>query len=143
MSEQNKRQADVNRQVVEDFFRLFLEGDMDGLMACQTDDFVWDIASGAASGAVPWLSTCQGREAALALVETYERVADPEVFEVDEYYAEGDKVFALGREKVVSKSTGKSFETKLFYVATMREGKIAKLGLACDTAAAMAAFTPD
>ena len=77
------------------------------------------------------------------MVETYERVADPEVFEVTEFYAEGDKVFALGHEKVVSKTTGKSFETKLFYVCTMRDGKIAKVDFACDTAAAQAAFTPD
>ena len=143
MSEQGQRQADVNKQVVEDFFRLFLEGDMDGVMACQTDDFVWDIASGAASGTVPWFHVCQGADAGRALVESYEQAADSEVFEVDEYYAEGDKVFALGREKVVSKTTGKSFETKLFYVATMREGKIARLDLACDTAAAQAAFSPD
>jgi uncharacterized protein len=143
MGGQNKRQADVNRQVVEDFFRLFLEGDMAGVMACQTDDFVWDIASGAASGTVPWFNVCRGAAAGNALVEAYEQAADPEIFEVDEYYAEGDKVFALGREKVVSRTTGKTFETKLFYVATMREGKIAKLDLACDTAAAQAAFTPD
>ena len=143
MSGQNKRQADVNRQVVEDFFRLFLEGDMAGVMACQTDDFVWDIASGAASGTVPWFFVCQGADAGNALVEAYVQAADPVVFEVDEYYADGDKVFALGREKVVSKTTGKTFETKLFYACTMREGKIAKLDLACDTAAAQAAFTHD
>lgn len=143
MGGENKRQADVNRQVVVDFFRLFLEGDMAGVMACQTDDFVWDIASGAASGTVPWFNVCQGAAAANALVETYEQAADPEIFEVDEYYAEGDKVFALGREKVVSRTTGKTFETKLVYVCTMYKGKIAKIDLACDTAAAQAAFTPD
>lgn len=143
MSGQNRRQADANKRVVEDFFRRFLEGDMDGVMACQTEDFVWDIASGAATATVPWFYVCQGAEAGHALVETYERAADPVVFEVDEYYAEANKVFALGREKVVSKTTGKSFETRLFYVATMREGKIARLDLACDTAAAEAAFTPD
>ena len=143
MSAEHRRQADVNRDVVEDFFRLFLEGNMAGVMACQTDDFVWDIASGAASGTVPWFYVCQGAADSHALVETYERAADPEVFEVTEFYAEGDKVFALGHEKVVSKTTGKSFETKLFYVCTMRDGKIAKVDLACDTAAAQAAFTPD
>ena len=104
MSEQGQRQADVNKQVVEDFFRLFLEGDMDGVMACQTDDFVWDIASGAASGTVPWFHVCQGADAGRALVESYEQAADSEV---DEYYAE----VALGREKVVSKTTDKSFES--------------------------------
>ena len=92
---------------------------------------------------MPWFQSCQGRDAALALLETFEAAGDLEVFEITDYYGDGDKVFALGREKVASKTTGKSFETGLFYVATMRDGKIAKLELACDTAAAMVAFTAD
>jgi ketosteroid isomerase-like protein len=143
MSEQGRRQADVNKQVVSDYFRLFLEGDLDGVMARQTDDIVWDISTGAASGTVPWFYTCQGKEATLKLIDDYLAAADVEVYEITEYYAEGDKVFALGRQKAVSKITGKSFETGLFYAMTMREGKIAKVDLACDTAAAMVAFTAD
>ena len=68
---------------------------------------------------------------------------EAEVYEITESYADDDKVFALGRQKVVSKATGKSFETAMDYVLTMREGKIAKVNKTCDTAAAMVAFTPE
>ncbi len=129
-----------NAQLVENFFQLFLADDISTMLDLQTDDIEWKVAPGAAEKFVPYFGTYRGREEAMQCLSKIEEAVETQEFEIREYLADGDKVIAIGYEKAIAKPTGKPFELGLFYIFTIREGKIASLLLSCDTAMVMEAF---
>jgi len=133
--------AQENVKLVREFFRRFLSDEIDGMLDMNSKDIVWEIGSGPALKVVPYFGVFRGRKGCLDCLAKYSEAADPQVFKMDEYYGDKDKVFVLGHEKVTAKPTGKKFESKLIFTFTLREGKIAKMSGTFDTAALTRAFT--
>lgn len=132
--------AEKNVQLVKEFWRRFLNDEIDAMLDMNADDIVWNIGSGPALKVVPYFGVFRGREGCLDCLAKYDKAASPQVFEMDEYFGDRDKVVVLGHEKVTAKPTGKQFESNLVFVFTVRNGKIASMSGTFDTAALMQAF---
>jgi len=130
-----------NVELVKKFFHHFLNDEIDALLDLQSDDVVWEIGQGPAVDVVPYFGVFKGREGCLDCLTKYDGAADPQVFEMEEYFGDKDKVFVLGHEQVTAKPTGKSFESKLIFIFTVRDGKIAAMNGNFDTAALKQAFS--
>lgn len=133
--------AEENVKLVQEFWRRFLNDDIDGMLELNADDIVWNIGSGPAVNIVPYFGVFRGREGCLDCLAKYDEAAAPEVFEMDEYLGDKDKVVVLGHEKVTAKPTGRQFESKLIFIFTVRGDKIASMSGTFDTAALLQAFS--
>ncbi len=129
-----------NAQIAEQFFGHFLADEIDQMMAMQTDDVVWDICDGPATGVVPYFGIWKGTEGCLACLEAYGGAVEPEVFEIDEYLGDNDKGLVRGHETVQVNATGKAFTTDFTFMLTIRDGKVAGMKAYIDSAALVAAF---
>jgi len=134
--------AQENVELIREFYRRFLSDDIGGMLDMNAEDIVWEIGSGPAIAVVPYFGIFRGRQGILDCLAKYNEAADVQVFEMEEYYGDKDKVFVLGHEKVTAKPTGKRFESKVIFIYTLREGKIAKMSGMFDTGALIQAFTP-
>ena len=133
--------ASSNAEVAKEFFDKFLADDVDGMMAMQTDDIVWNICPGAAEDVVPYYGVYRGREGCLKCLSLYGEAAAPEVFEITGHYGDADKAFVTGHEKVLAKPTGKTFESPFIFTLDIRDGKVAQMSALFDSAALKEAFS--
>lgn len=132
-----------NAELARKFYDHFAAGEIAPMLDMQTDDVVWILGAGAAEGVVPYLGRFSGRDGCLENMEIYEGAADAVDFELTGCYGDDDKAFVQGREKVLAKPTGKTFETEFVVVIEFRDGKVAKQTSYLDSAALTAAFSAD
>jgi len=75
-------------------------------------------------GTTPWSSrTHTGREGWGEFFSDLAALEEPEVFEPEEYVAQGDRVVALGHFRFRMKTTGKSYASPWAMAWTVRDGK--------------------
>jgi uncharacterized protein len=126
-----------NLALVKRGYEAFGKGDIEALLALMADDVELDspkVEGVPFSG--PRRGTTQMGELFRQLNEDEEVLA----FEPREFIAQGDKVMALCRYRARVRATGRTAETPLVHVFTLRNGKIVSLFELYDTAAALAAY---
>jgi ketosteroid isomerase-like protein len=108
MSEQD------NIRIIKDAYDAFKKGDIPGLLNRLTDDVEW-ITPGP-KDIMPVAGHRRGRDGVAEFFSTLSSQENVEVFEPEEYIAQGDKVVAIIRYRGRVKATGRTAETPLVHV---------------------------
>ena len=132
MSEQD------NLRLVQEAYGDFARGDVQALLEKFAEDIEWIVPG---SEKNPLAETYRGRTRVGELFKGLSELTDITLFETHDFFAQGDKVVALGREEGRVKSTGRNFQTEWAMVFTVRGGKIARFHQYLDTSNIEAAFT--
>ena len=84
---------------------------------------------------IPFGGVFEGRQGFAAYLEAILRGISIERFEVDEIFADGERVTVLGRETSLVHTTGKRYTMSWVHVLTVRDGRIVHMREYNDTAA--------
>ncbi len=129
-----------NIQVVQAAYAAFDRRDIAGVLNALDDSIVWRRTQGAAS-----YVSMAGEHRGKAAVQEFFRLVDEyeqfDVFDPQEFIAQGDKVIVLGRYTVVIKTTGRKVDCDWVMVYTMKNGKVVKFQEFSDSAGINAAFS--
>ncbi len=126
-----------NVKTVERFYTALGRGDIPTILNMLAEDIDWLIPGPAD---IPIAGRHKGREQVAQLFKIGGEIADVELFGPQEFIAKGDKVVVLGHSRVRFKSNGRTSETDLVHVITLRNGKVVKFHEYYDTAALATAF---
>lgn len=132
MSEQD------NVRLVQDAYDAFKTGDIERLLQMLTDDVEW-ITPGPPD-VMPAAGHRRGRNGAAEFFTALTTQEDVELFEPQEYIAQGDKVVALCSYRGRVKATGRTAEAELIHVFEIKEGKVRHFREFFDTASVLPAF---
>jgi ketosteroid isomerase-like protein len=103
------------------FGKAFNRGDIDGILACVTDDFEWRLAEGPDA---PDGKVVRGKEAVRAALEDRDRAIAEMRFSETQLTVAGDTVF--GSFRAVGKTRdGKPIDRRGLDIYRIRDGKIA------------------
>jgi ketosteroid isomerase-like protein len=130
-----------NTQMVKDAYAAFLRGDVNTVLSMLDDSVQWEGAKGG-EGVVPTSGLRRGRA---AVGEFFSQVAaniDFELFEPQEYVAQGDMVVAIGKYAGKARPTGRAMSGDWAMVFSFRDGKITRFREFSDSAMAVRAFSP-
>jgi len=125
MSEQD------NVRVVQEMFADFGRGNIAGVLDRLTDDIEWRLGG---PTEIVYAGTRRGRDQVAEFFKLLGETAEFEVFEPQDYIAQGDRVVVLGHERQRLKKTGDVVEIDWAMVFTLRDGKIARYRSFEDTA---------
>ncbi|HEY8225920.1 MAG TPA: nuclear transport factor 2 family protein [Pyrinomonadaceae bacterium] len=133
MSEQD------NVQFVRNAYDAFKRGDIDAVLNTLADDIEW-ISPGPPD-IMPTAGTRRGRQAVKEFFAVLSQQEDVEVFEPQEFIAQGDKVVAILKYRGRVKATGKPAEATLVHVFDFANGKVKRFREFFDTASVLPAYT--
>jgi ketosteroid isomerase-like protein len=103
-----------------------------------TDDVVW-VTPGPPDQ-LPAAGMRHGRAEVAQFFSVLNDTEEIQQFEPREFIAQDDKVVALIKYRSRIRATGRTVDTELVHIFTLRDGKIAEFREFFDTAAALAAF---
>jgi ketosteroid isomerase-like protein len=129
--------AEQNTQRAKDGYAAFMRGDIPAVIEFLADDIEW-VTPGPSD--IPVAGTYTGKQAVLAFFGVLGENLEFHVFEPREFIAQGDTVVALIHGDATVRRTGRRIVQDEAHVWTFRDGKVARLHLFQDTAAAVAAF---
>jgi ketosteroid isomerase-like protein len=132
MSEQD------NVRTVQEAYAAFGRGDIPGLLSMLDENVEW-ITPGSPD-VLPTAGTRRGREGVAEFFSTLAQTDDIEVFEPQEFIAQGDKVVAIIKCRTRLKASGRAVDDELVHIFTVRDGRIARFREYFDTAAAVEAL---
>jgi ketosteroid isomerase-like protein len=127
-----------NVRIVQEAYAAFQRGDIQAVLDTLTDDVEW-ITPGPPD-LMPVAGNRHGRNEVAQFFSTLSDTEEVELFEPQEYIAQGDKVVAFVKYRGRVKATGRTAESDLVHVFTMREGKVAGFREYFDTAAVVEAY---
>jgi ketosteroid isomerase-like protein len=134
---------ETNLAIIRAMYDSLLSGDISAVLANLHDDVEVEIHG---PPAIPFAGRHRGRaemERFFEIVaEHLHRDPTDPVPTVHEYIVQGDKVVAIGADRITSKATGSICESWWVHVLELREGKIARIREFIDTHAAVEAFRP-
>ena len=129
-----------NVQLVKDAYASFETGNIQGLLDSLTNDVEWTTPG--PPDIMPAAGHRRGRNEVAEFFAALSESEDIELFEPQEFIAQGDKVVVLIKYRGRVKATGRAAEADLVHVFTIREGKVAQFREYFDTAAALEAYQP-
>ena len=132
--------SDSPIDVVKKAFEIFFGGDVDGAVALMHEDMVVEFYG---PPPIPYAGRFEGRAGAARFFNAVASSVDINAFETEQHLCSGDIVTVTGYLDLTAKSTGKRIQTHFAHVITVRDGKWALFRDFQDSAAAVAAFTPD
>jgi ketosteroid isomerase-like protein len=132
--------AQQNKQLVQEAYRMFQRGDIPGILDRCTDDAEWTSPE---SEYVPFAGSFHGKQGIAEFFSKLDGSTQAIRFEPREFLAEGDKVVVLGHATWHVKPTGRELDTPWVHVFTLRDGKVARFEAHSNTAAANRAFQPE
>lgn len=132
--------AQQNKQLVQEGYRMFQSGDIRGILDRCADDAEWTSPE---SEYVPFAGSFHGKQGIAEFFSKLDASTQAIRFEPREFIAEGDKVVVLGHATWHVKSTGRELDTPWVHVFTLRDGKYARFEAHSNTAAANRAFQPE
>lgn len=131
--------AQENKQMVMEAYRLFQRGEIAQLLERYHDDAEW---IGPESDLVPFSGNFHGKQGIAQFFGKLNAAAQALQFEPARFIAEGDQVVAMGNSTWLARATGRSYESPWVHVFTIRDGKVSRFQHYSDTAAADKAFNP-
>lgn len=122
-----------NIKLMKQFYSEFMNGNIPGVLDLVTDDFVLS------NDFTPNVATAGEFHGKAGLEKFFsllgECVGEVEIFEADNYLADGDHVIVLGHERMQVLATGRWVEAKWAQVGTFRDGLMCRWVEYSDTAA--------
>ena len=132
--------AENNKRIVMEGYRLFQNGDIPGMLAYADDDAAWISPE---AEAVPFAGSFHGKAEVGRFFSELITAMQPTRFVIKAVIAENNKVVVLGEATWMVKSTGRSYDSPWVHVFTMRDGKFIRVEALYDTAPAERAFRAD
>lgn len=132
--------AQENKQLVIEGYRLFQSGDIRKLLGNYHDDAE---SIGPELEFVPFAGSFHGKAEIAQFFAKLHAAVHTIRFVPKEFIAEGDKVIVTGEATWMAKPSGRTYDSPWVHVFTVREGKIARFQAYYDTAATERAFLPD
>jgi len=132
--------AQDNKRLVMEGYRLFQNGDIPGMLAYAHDDAAWISPD---AEAVPFAGSFHGKAEVGRFFSELIAAMQPTRFIIKDVIAENDKVVVLGEATWMVRSTGRSYDSPWVHVFTMRDGKFTRVEALYDTAPAERAFRSD
>jgi ketosteroid isomerase-like protein len=129
--------SDENREVVQQLYIRFGQGDVEGIMSLLSPSVAWQNHG---PQSVPLYVPCQGREAVRKWLELIAREFEIAEFVTDTFVAERDHVVVLGREKGTVRQTGRAYATQFAHVFRVSDGQIVTYDGFEDSSAMVAAL---
>jgi hypothetical protein len=123
--------------VVRRIYELFDTGDIDGIMAAQSKDTVWDHSGPPGN---PLNRVFKGQAGAREFFQILSQTQDVVAFEAREHVASGDRVVSLGFMHLRVKATGKEWQSDWATVWTLKGGLVTYWRPIFDMTAEVAAF---
>ena len=127
-----------NVQLVQEAYAAFQRGDIQSVLDRLSDEIVWNTPGPPAQ--MPLGGTRKGQNEVMSFFSMLMETEDIEHFEPVEIVAQGDKVVSFVSFRCRFRATGRTYETELAHVFTIRNGKIAAFREFYDTAAALPAM---
>jgi uncharacterized protein len=132
MSEQD------NIRTAQEAYAAFGRGDIQSLLSMLDENVEW-VTPGPPD-AMPTAGTRRGREGVAEFFSTLAETDQIEVFEPQEFIAQGDKVVSIIKCRTRLKATGRAVDDELVHIFTVRDGRIARFREYFDTAATVEAL---
>jgi uncharacterized protein len=129
--------ADENTRLVQSAYEAFGRGDMPALAELMADEIEW--VNPGDPDIDPNAGTFRGKDAVLGWFGGLGATLDFTTFEPRDFIAQDDKVVSLVYAEATARHTGRAFVNHEAHVWTFRDGKLARLQIYLDTAAAAAA----
>ena len=128
----------TNVRILTSAYASFKKGDIESVLKVLTDDVEW-ITPGPPE-LMPVAGKRRGRQQVAEFFSTLNQQENVELFEPQEYIAQGDKVVALIKYRGKVRATGKTVEADLVHVFTFVNGKVKSFREYYDTAATLDAY---
>ncbi len=127
----------ANEAIVRAFYRAFEEDDLERGLELLSEDVEWHFQG---PEDIPYAGTFRGRDGVREFMEMIGQYVTAEEFVVDEVFSVGDRVIALGHERMLVKKTGKTFSMGWADIYTIRDGRIVRFTEYTDTGAMLKAY---
>ena len=114
----------TNKQITQDVYRYFGEGNVNAILDLLTDDVKWTCPG--PNEILPYAREYNGKQEVADFFRLIGENKDFPKFEPREFIAEGDKVVALGYWDAISKKTGKPYSGHWAMVFYFRDEKISE-----------------
>jgi uncharacterized protein len=125
-------QSNPNIGLIQSLYAAFGRGDVASIVASTTPDVVWGLDGRPQD--MPLLRKFNGQAGVQEFFKVLAETHDITSFTPEEFYADADKVFVLGRYSWIMKPSGRAGESEWLHVWTIRNGKISGLRSLNDTA---------
>jgi uncharacterized protein len=129
--------VEENTRLAQNGYEAFGRGDLAALAELMADDIEW-VNPGDPNDD-PNAGTFNGKDAVLGWFGGLASTLEFTTFEPREFIAQNDKVVSLVYAEATARATGRAFVNHEAHVWTFRDGKVARLQIYLDTAAAAAA----
>src|SRR5262245_51547906 len=124
--------AAANIALVQSLYAAFGRGDIGTIVAAATPDVVWGL-DGRPSD-IPMLGHHKGQSGVQDFFRLIDETHQITEFTPEEFYADRDKVFALGTYGWTMRKSGRKGKTEWLHVFTIRDGKVSGFRSLNDTA---------
>jgi ketosteroid isomerase-like protein len=130
--------SQANIATVQSMYAAFGRGDIDTIVNGCTPDVMW--TSGGREGDFPAFGTFKGQDRVRDFFRAVSDTQEFNEFSPQEFYADRDKVFVLGRYAMTMKRNGRAAASEWVHIFTFRGGKVAEFREFTDTSAFVAAY---
>ncbi len=127
-----------NQRLVEQIYAAFGRGDLTALINALSEDVIWSVPRGAE---IPWGGRRRGHKEVSQFFQVIAEKLEVNGFKPREYFTRGDKVIALGWERIHVKSTGRTYEVEWAHEWKVSDGKVTEFREYADTATIIEALT--
>jgi len=125
---------------VQNLYAAFGRGDVPAILAALDESVEW--VSTCNAEVVPWGGARSGHSGAQSFFAALGQNLDFQLFEPNQFAADGDLVFVRGRTIALVNATGRKFDSEWVHVFTFAGNKVKRFQEFYDTAAIQAAL-PD
>jgi ketosteroid isomerase-like protein len=130
-----------NTSVVREMYEALARGDIAAVLNHFYNDAVLEVHG---PSSIPFAGRFLGRSGLEAFFQVVghhtERPTEEHIPKLQELIAQGDKVVAIGVDRVLSRSTWRTYEGWWVHVIELRDGRVTRLREYVDTAAASEVF---
>jgi|SRR5947209_3343305 len=127
-----------NVQLVQDAYAAFKRGDITSVLNHMSADAGWHLPG--TPDLIPIMGERKGRDQIAAFFTKLAETQEAELFEPQEFVAQGDKVVVTGQYRWRVKATARSFSSDWVHVFTVKNGKVTDFREYFDTNAAVNAY---
>jgi ketosteroid isomerase-like protein len=129
-----------NLQTIHEVYAAFGRGDVPAVLNLLTEDVEW-FTPGPPT-IIPYAGSRSGSEQVAQYFKEFGQAVEITAFEPRQFFAQAEQVVVLGHYSGRVRTTGGVIESEWAHAFTLRNGKIANFHGYEDSAAVVAAFTP-
>ncbi len=127
-----------NTDTIKTMYAAFARGDVQAIMNSLSDDVVWSLEG---PSIIPFAGMRRGKTEVMGFFTALGTTQTNQKLTIDTYIAQGDHVATVGRYAATVTATGKSFDSRVAHVFTLRDGKVTALADFADTALMVEVYT--